>query len=304
MAPTLTLTSHPISDSVTDALSSRVWLLGTPIVITAAIAAASLLGPAWLPLSLIGALVGIELAVILNSGRRIPFAVGRTGIVETPFLLSHDQPVFEQYRRLADALLSVSQHSDPILRELALETITQRADEFDQLGFGNIVFTDTEGWRLAYEQLLRSPGTHRYRSVSCIKTAKYWDDEPGRRSTRLNYELAAAGTITIERIAIVADQLWPQNSPFPAEPIHRWLREQHEHGIKIRAARLSSLVSEPDLVLDSGIYGSRALGVQQLDDDGHTVQFSLSFDFKHVLAAEAKWERLSIYATSFEELLR
>ncbi len=304
MAATQFLVSKPFSNSIANAVSTHVWFLGTPLIIASAIAAASVLGPPWLPLSLVGTVLGIELAVILKRGNRMPFAVSKTGIVETPFLLSHDREVFEQYRRLADALLNLSQHSDPILRELALETITLRANEFDQLGLGNILFTDTERWRLAYEQLLRSPGTQRYRSVSCIKTVKYWDDEPGRRSMRLNYELVAARSISIERIAIIADDLWPLDSPIPVEPIHRWLKEQHKHGIKIRAARLSSLATESDLVVDSGIYGFRARGVQQIDADGRTIQFSLSFDFKHVLAAEAKWERLSIYATPFEELVR
>jgi len=308
MPSTQSVLTLPLSDSLTHALPTRMWFLGTPILIAAAIAAASMVGPAWLPLSLLGAVLGtvlgVELSVILKNSTRAPFEVGGAGIVELPFLISHDQQVFEQYRKHAEALVRVTRHADPILKSLALERISLRTNEIDQLSRGNIVFRDTETWRLAYEQLLRSPGTHRYRSVACIRTTKYWGDEPGRQSVRLNHDLAAAGSIVIERIAIIADDLWPEGNLLPVEPIGRWLQEQHQHGIRIRAARMSLVAAEPDLVLDSGIYGSRAIGIQEIDSDGRTARFTLAFDFKQVLAAEERWERLSLYATAFDDLKR
>ncbi len=109
--------------------------------------------------------------------------------------------------------------------------------------------------------------------------------------------------LNIERIAIVADSLWPAVERFPIEPLHSWLADQHAHGLSIRLVRLSELEREPDLVLDLGIYGTRAVGVQEQDDQGRTVRFTLSFDFTEVLAAEQRWDRLSLLATSFEKIL-
>jgi len=62
---------------------------------------------------------------------------------------------------------------------------------------------------------------------------------------------------------------------------------------KLKLVRQSVLANEPDLVTDLGIYGNRAVGVQELDDKGRTFRFTLSFDFPEVMAAEQRWDRLS-----------
>ena len=66
--------------------------------------------------------------------------------------------------------------------------------------------------------------------------------------------------------------------------------------------RLSSVASEADLLVDCGIYGARALGIQELDAEGRTLRFTLTFDFSKVLNAEERWNRLSLYATSLSDL--
>ena len=109
--------------------------------------------------------------------------------------------------------------------------------------------------------------------------------------------------ISVERIAIIADHLWPEDSPFPVEPIHDWLEEQHRHGIWVRLVRESQLLSEANLVTDLGIYGSRAVGIQVADSAGRTIRFVLSFDFDKVQRAEVVWSRLLVYAISYRELL-
>ena len=42
---------------------------------------------------------------------------------------------------------------------------------------------------------------------------------------------------------------------------------------------------------------------QELDEHGRTVRFMLSFDFAETLAAEQRWERLSVYSTSYQKIL-
>ena len=156
---------------------------------------------------------------------------------------------------------------------------------------------------MPYEQLLRSPGLYRYRSVAFVKTANYWQDEPGRQSTLVNCDVAQSGVVTIERIVVLADSLWPQHERFPMEPILHWLKDQARAGVQLKLVRQSVVDSEPDLLADYGIYGNRAVGYLEIDDRGRTVQFTLTFDMTEPLAAEARWERLSIYARSFSETL-
>ena len=79
--------------------------------------------------------------------------------------------------------------------------------------------------------------------------------------------------------------------------------EQYTHGIWTKLVRESTLTGEPDLLVDLGIYGTRAVGFQELDDHGRTVRFTLSFEFAEILAAERRWERLSVYSTSYQKLL-
>ena len=175
--------------------------------------------------------------------------------------------------------------------------------ELLQVSQGRFIFTGTETWRMPYERLLRSAGLYLYRSIAFLKTANYWQDEPGRQSMQVNFELADEGKLNIERIAIVPDHLWPQHERFPVEPIHSWLQAQHQHNIIVKLVRQSSVADEPDLITDMGMYGNRAVGQQEIDDRGRTVQFTLTFDFPEILAAEQRWERLSIYAISYAELL-
>lgn len=291
------------TSSFANALPSNAWYLAAPICIAGATAGAAILGPNWLPLALIGTVVGLMLVVLLNIHRVKSIPVPNPGIIETPFLLSHDKQVFELYRRLAGALLRVNQQSDFIFRDLALEEIKEAVDKLEHVAAGNIIYSDTETWRLAYEKLLRSPSTSSYSSVAVVRADNYWRDEPGRRSIQLNQELASAGKLPIERIAILDDSLWPKDAIRPAQQILQWLERQHRHGIKIRVARISAVAGESDLLVDLGIYGSRAVGVQEIDDEGRTARFTLSFDFDKVLAAEERWERLSIYATPFGDLV-
>ena len=89
----------------------------------------------------------------------------------------------------------------------------------------------------------------------------------------------------------------------PKAPISEWIHEQHTQGIRIKLVRQSALEAENDLVSDMGIYGSRAVGTQELDGRCRTVRFTLTFDFDTVAAAEERWRRLSVYAVSYRDLL-
>lgn len=290
------------SRSVSSLLPRSLLVLGLPIAVGSATALAALEGPAWLPLAFVASMVAFQLAIMLGDNSQLSTGEVRSDILETPFLLSHDRRAFELYRRLAGALLNVSQRTDIVHRDLALDRIAKLATEAEELGIGRITFDNTETWRLTYERLLRSPGTSCYRSISVIHTAQYWHEEPGRQSMRLNHELARTSRLSIKRIAIIDDALWNPTTRLPCAPLTKWLQEQAANRIDIRAVKLSMVRSEPDLIVDCGIYGSRAVGQQETDANGNTARFALDFCFDKVLEAEERWERLAVYATKVDEL--
>ncbi len=224
-------------------------------------------------------------------------------LLETPLRLARDEEVFARYREFSHSLLTISWQNDPIYREVALQRLTEMAGELDSVAHGEVSFEGTETWRIVYENLLRSPGLFQYRSVSRMSTDSYWQDEPGRRSLKVNIELHQKEQISVERIVIVRDSDWLSDSVLPSERIRQWIHQQHVVGIWVALVRELQLANEPDLLADFGIYGTRAVGTQQVDSHGRTVSFRLQFDFSTVEEAEARWKRLQVYATSYGDLL-
>jgi len=287
----------------------RLQLGGISTPVLAAVALAGLTSAMWAfaptnfllgPLCLLAsAMIGLQLKVlsVVRSAPKQP------KLLQTLFDLARDPEMAMIHATLAQSLKRISEQKDPVFRQLAhprLQTITS---ECSLLGEGIVEFASTESWRVVYEELLRSPGLHLYRSVAYIESAHYWQDGPGQQSTQLNLELVDAGVVGIERTAIIADHLWPANELFPVEPLHTWLDQQHRYGIGLRLVRESVLENDTDLLCDFGIYGSRAVGFQTADPAGRTIRFTLDFNFDKVQQAEVNWNRLTVYATSYRELL-
>lgn len=248
---------------------------------------------------LVAALIGLLLKLLAEI-REHP---KQPDLLQTLLDLANDSEVADVHSAFATSLKNVTRQHDPVFRGLALGRLRSIATEIHTLGHGTVSFTSTESWRVVYEELLRSPGLHLYRSVAYIESAHYWQDGPGQQSTQLNLELHDSGVIRIERIAIIADHLWPVDELFPIEPLHWWLDQQNRYGIWLRLIRESELENDADLLRDFGIYGSRAVGFQTADPAGRTIRFDLSFDFDKVQQSEVKWNRLSLYGVSYRDLL-
>lgn len=60
-------------------------------------------------------------------------------------------------------------------------------------------------------------------------------------------------------------------------------------------------MQNPDATYVAGFrrYGSRAVGYQEVNLRSKTLRFILSFDFQLVREAEERWDRLSVYASSY-----
>jgi len=248
-------------------------------------------------------LLGVCCGLLIALWQRPSITEGFSDSVNQIFELAQDRELSAVQNQFVGCLNSISQFKDPIYRELAMIRLHGIVRQTETLAGLTIEYSSTESWRVAYEKLLRSPGLHLYRSVSHIESVHYWQDGPGEQSTRLNLELHDSRTISVERIAIIADHLWPSDSRFPEELVRAWLHEQHLHGIWVRLIRESQLIQEENLQLDFGIYGNRAVVIQISDVSGRTVRFELNFDFERVQRAEEMWNRLTVYAVSFQDLL-
>jgi hypothetical protein len=290
-------------------LSKSLWgtrWLKQPLAAAGGGVALVLLSGEFLPLAATVTLVGLLVCLLIGfvlSARQFAVASPGSSVLESPFLLAQDSDIFQRYQAVSESLLMVSRNSDSIYREIALEHLDDLARRASTIATGTFVFEGTETWRIVYERLLRSPGLHLYRSVAWVKNANYWQDEPGRKSMAVNFELNDAEQLNIERIAIIADDLWPVDDVWPVESLHQWMQEQHARGIWLKFVRQSALANEADLIADIGIYGSRALGMQKLDEQCRTIRFTLTFDFAQVSAAEDRWKRLAVYAESWSGYL-
>ncbi len=219
-----------------------------------------------------------------------------------PFTIASEPRCFDSYARIAKSLAEIVAHRDLLFQDLSRSRIEAIAEEMATLAEGQVVFDATETWRAAYQRVLETMRVKTYYSVAWVRTNDYWNDVPGRQSMRFNYELIERG-FRIERVHILPDELWPFDEKMPTGGILEWLVEQAGRGIVVSLARESDLANEPDLVSDFAIYGDRAIGIQELDDRAQTVRFILSFDQPRIRHALARWERLALFARSFQNLM-
>jgi hypothetical protein len=280
--------------------------LGTALAGSLAMALVSVFGPLPAQLAILGSFVSILGGLFLSylgqdeqRERQRAEAIERLSV---PLSLAPDRELYEQYLAICRGLTELAGKADPILREMALLKLASVAGQIEALAEGTVVFAGTEAWRTVYEKLLRSPDLQEYRSVAWVHTKEYWQDQPGRLSMQVNFEVVHR-RMFIDRIIILRDELWPRGAPLPTAEILPWVQEQHDHGLRIRLVRESELSHEPDLLCDCGIYGDRAVGVQQLDERSRTLRFTLTFDPQEVRLAKDRWERLALYATPFMSLL-
>ena len=221
------------------------------------------------------------------------------GTLSAPLALAADPELFRLYRTLCAGLVAVARQPDGILHDTAVQKVASVTEQVANLGTGRIVFALTEGWRTVYERLLLAPRVRVYRSVAWVHTPAYWQDPPGRQSMRVNYQAVAHG-VSIERMVILPDALWPTGAPQPVPAIRPWIVEQQQNGVIVSLVREAEAGREPDLLADIGIYGTEAVGEQELDEHSRTLRFTLNLDPQAVRAAEDRWRRLALYAIPFQ----
>jgi hypothetical protein len=249
--------------------------------------------------SILGGLFVSYLAQEEERDRRRTEAIDRLAV---PLTLAPEDDLYPHYLAYCRALTALANQTDPVLREIAALKLASVNAQIGAIAAGTAVFAGTETWRAVYEQLLAGATLREYRSVAWVRSADYWQDSPGRQSMRANFEAAHRGVL-IERIAVLPDDLWPDDRAPPAEAVRPWLKEQHDHGLHLVLVRESAVAGEPDLLADFGIYGDRAVGTLETDERSRPVRFTLTFDPQAVRLAEDRWRRLSIFGVPFQNLL-
>jgi hypothetical protein len=223
-------------------------------------------------------------------------------LLPVPFELASVPGFLREYLALVTALKKIVQHNDLLFHELSRTRLEEIAKEVTTMARGEIVFDATETWRAAYQSVLETLHVKVYYSAAWVRTNDYWNDAPGRQSIRFNYDLMARG-FHIERVHILSDELWPFDARVPMTAILEWLVEQQGQGIQVSLVREADLMNEPDLLCDFAVYGDRAMGIQQLDEQSRTQRFVLSFDQQAVRQALARWERLKLFSISLQNLM-
>ena len=214
-----------------------------------------------LVLTIFGVLVALshQLRKHLSRGRRL------LTVLRAPVSLASEPDLFRIYEDVARSLMRIAQNTDVNLREFALLKLFNLTANLRDISQGTVVFTATESWRQMYERILLRPDIDSYQSVAWFRTEDYWRDRPGQRSVELNLKLAQRG-LSIHRVLILCDYIWPPKAKLPARDVVDWIGPQVQAGITISLVRESELLGETDLLLDFGIYGKLATGIQYTDE--------------------------------------
>jgi hypothetical protein len=271
-----------------------------------AVGVASVVGSLGMQIAILGVLVSALLGLLLawldaqhlGSSAREEL-LGTIGRAITA--LEDDFELSRVYRKISGSFEALCEQSEPVLRSAALTKLLGVASELDAMARGTIVFHETESWRTAYHELLKSEQLKVYRSAAWVKCPTYWQDAPGKQSIRDNYDAINRGLL-IERIFILPASLWSADELLPQETALSWIMDQHNHGVWAMLCREEDVAAEPDLPLDFGIYHV-AVGVQTLDEHCRTREFRLQFGDEAVKLAEDCWRRLQLHATSLRMLL-
>ncbi|WP_145386110.1 hypothetical protein [Stieleria neptunia] len=250
----------------------------------------------------VSSVMGLQLSQFQQSNRRnrqLTQVLEAAGL-QSQLLFQPD--LFSVHIRIARALNSLAESDNATLRNHAVASLSDLHAKISEMSEGKLVFENTETWRTVYERLLRKPEVTKYRSISWFRNAVYWQDLPGKKSLQLNCDLADSGLL-IQRSVIAPASLWETGENLPLSPLLEWIEQQHIHGIWVKLVREEDLRAEPDLLVDLGIYGEIAVGSQLVDEEGRTSRFELDFRDDERKAAEAIWDRLDLFATSYAELL-
>lgn len=248
------------------------------------------------------ALAAVSTGVVIYNLRVLTVLVAAIEKVgHLPVRLIHDKKLLDYFTQIAEQVIHISTLRDQCFQGLAEQRIQRIIDQLSQLADGTVVFSEPDSWRPVYEELLRGPLVHHYRSVAWVRSADYWTNLPASKNMLLNYDLSLAGKLRIERIMIVSD--WVMDDPLLANPGRFWseLSRQMDSGIDIFLVRESSVPSGSPLLCDIGIYGTHACGEEKGGELENSATFLFHFNHQKVAEFENRWQCLKGYSIHFND---
>lgn len=219
--------------------------------------------------------------------------------VGIPSVIAQRTDLYREFLGLRKAFSGLVRFEIPLLEQIAALKLASMNQEILALSLGRVEFTKTETWLLVYEEFLLSRGLDLYRSVAWVRSEEYWQDTPGRQSIETNYEAISRG-LKIQRIFILPESLLTATERLPIATVRAWMTEQSTKGIQVRWVRQESLENEQSMVGDFGIYGSVAVGEQEIDEQCRTMRFTLSFEQREVELDNQRWAKLALFSSSLD----
>lgn len=260
--------------------------------------------------------VTIFLSTLIIKGREdIDEAFRKTiGLTENEFRQNIEE-IKSNFLKMNEVSQKIA--ADPVLRDFYYETINPLRAAFEtkdevfreeasnvlrefymrlenELSRGTITFRAELFWPI-YQKLLNQDDVKSYKSIAWVRSEDYWTNAAGRAIVDFNYELVTKGK-SIERIFILPDKVWTNKR------VKRWIREQKNRGINVKIVKENSILPEEELRCDLGIYGERAVGYVQEDENCRILQFDLHFDKKEIDKANGIFEQLKTHALRAVEL--
>lgn len=204
-------------------------------------------------------------------------------------LVSQDNDWRTIMEKLRDSLEYTGTKKDPFFTDMYQALIRDFSNRLGNAASGCIKFPPGERWRKYWKKIISQRDLGEYRSTSWVKSPEYWRDPAGREGFEFNKTIEAKTT----RVFIIRDKYWDHPD------VWEMIRDQYDaKNIEIRVVRETILEeNDPDLLLDFGIYGERAVGYQELDDNCRTKSFTFHFDEKKISDTEDIFEGLLVYAT-------
>jgi len=233
--------------------------------------------------SLLAALLALLVAVFDQVERRL-------AIEEDIGVVLHENPALLRfYEETADNLSQVFAYPDADFRQLATGKVSEFIHSLQTEWKEGTISYAGELWFSAYQEIQQSPEVLDYWSISWIRSKEYWQDPAGRSRFRQNCEDARNGRKKIHRIFILSERV--ENDP----DVKKFINDHvslSDGKIIVDVAFEREVPSE--LLFDVGIYGRKATGYQETNEQSRTVRFHLHF-------SEAEIEKAR---TIFRNLLR
>jgi len=202
--------------------------------------------------------------------------------------VSTDRESLDFVRSSISSYMDSRKRKDPLYQEMFRKKVRELLRQLADASRGCIEYAGGETWRKEWQLLLGHKRGTKYLSVAWVKSPEYWSDPAGQES----FAFCRTASLDTTRIYVLRD-------PCHDDPeVCRMVLDDYGSKVKVFVV-LEDVVkaSDEQLLADFGVYGTRAVGYQDLDDRCRTRTFKFYFDEEQCEAARERFNGLKLYAT-------